>query len=268
MSAALTLLRCLRDARHGVTLHDKRLAFLLAGYGILGIHRRRLRAAWFRWITTGHPLHLALRVAGHPTRVELRNGNEADYLVACELVRGGYEVPPEPPDRVVDAGANIGLFALHAARHFPDASLVCYEPDPENFALLERNLASNAIDADLHRAGVWSRPGTLYYHARHSHTGFVDEHPPGLAIPCETPLIGPRCWLKLDVEGAEHELLPALLARGDRPAWISMEIHEHAARGEALLTLLRENGYTVTGGEDAAMDCAVVSARLDGTPRP
>lgn len=264
MSTLVTIRECLAHARHAPTPRDELLVFLLAGFGVLGAHRRRLRAWYFDWINrfAGEGvLRFTLPLHGIPTTVELRARNEADYLVACELVRGGYERPGGTPDTIVDAGANIGLFALHAARLFPEARLACYEPDPGNFALLQRNLALNHIAADLRQAALWSRSGTLYYHAQDSHTGFVDESPPGLEIPCETPSIGPRCWLKLDIEGAEHELLPALLRRGDCPEWISMEIHHHDTRGPALLDLLRENGYVVTGGDDLTVHCTVVSAR-------
>jgi FkbM family methyltransferase len=42
---------------------------------------------------------------------------------------------------IVDAGANIGLAALWFARAFPHATILCVEPDADNFALLERNTA-------------------------------------------------------------------------------------------------------------------------------
>ena len=48
------------------------------------------------------------------------------------------------PERglVVDVGANIGIFALWAARRQPDVQLLCVEPAPPSFALLQRNLGS------------------------------------------------------------------------------------------------------------------------------
>jgi hypothetical protein len=85
---------------------------------------------------------------------------------------------------------------------------------------------------------------TLYYHSRRSHTGFVSEEPSQVAIPCIRPEIGPNCWLKLDVETAEYEILPSLLHARDNPRWITMEIYHYNSRGHFLTELLSRHGYT------------------------
>jgi FkbM family methyltransferase len=45
---------------------------------------------------------------------------------------------------VIDVGANRGQFALFAARRFPDASLICFEPLPDARLRLERALGDRA----------------------------------------------------------------------------------------------------------------------------
>ena len=263
MSTLGTLSECIRETRRARTWRDKLLVFLLAGFGVLGAHRRILRGLYFNWINSfaqNGIVRLNIEVNRVPTVVELRAGNKADYLVACEFVRGSYERPASTPDTIVDAGANIGLFALHAARFFSTARLSCFEPDLENFKQLQQNLSLNEIDAELHHAGVWSMKTNLYYHAQESHTGFVDEHPPGLEIFCELPKISPHCWLKLDVEGAEYAVLPALLSKGIFPRFISMELHHRRQRGDALLEFVRTHGYRVEGPVEVDTDC--VNLRL------
>ena len=47
------------------------------------------------------------------------------------------------PMQVLDVGANIGLFALRCFDWFPDAVVTSLEPDPRNFATLERARAQN-----------------------------------------------------------------------------------------------------------------------------
>jgi FkbM family methyltransferase len=42
---------------------------------------------------------------------------------------------------IIDAGGNIGLAAFWFAQTFPEASVISVEPDPANFALLQRNVA-------------------------------------------------------------------------------------------------------------------------------
>lgn len=263
MSTVSTILRLSYHARQGVSWQDKWLAFLIASLGSLGSHRVKLHQWFIECINnlsmTGF-VQLQIRVKKRLMYFCMRQGNEADYLMGGELVRGAYEVPTFEPQIIIDGGANIGMFAIHASSYFPNAKLICYEPDSANFQQLQKNLALNHLQADIHQLGLWSTHTTLYYHAQASHIGFIDEHPPGVPIPCVFPEIQPDCWLKLDIEGAEYEVLPALLKNGQYPRWISMEIHYFDTKGETLLSLLREYGYTIKGGEDFTVDCTVISA--------
>lgn len=176
-------------------------------------------------------------------KVQLRKGNIGDYLMFGELVRGGYNLPDISPLQVIDCGANIGMFAIQAACYFPEASLTCYEPDSENFELLLRNLEINRIKADLRQKGVWSTSTTLYFHpsSNKGTFGYVDEPPPGIEMPCELPDINDNnCWLKIDVEGAEYEVVSAIMGKRVFPAHISMEIHYYDKKGKELVNLLRD----------------------------
>jgi FkbM family methyltransferase len=250
-------------ARCGARWRDQKLAFWLAGFGVIGRRRRRTRDFFFKMIErfTQHGLvRLDLRINRQLSRFEMRGANESDYLIGGELVRGSYPVPASAPEAIVDAGANIGLFSIHASRFFPKARLTCYEPDASNLAQLQKNLSLNQIQAQVEPAGVWSKDITLFYHAQTSATGYVTEQPSNHPIVCKLPAIGPECWLKLDVEGAEHEVLPALFASRDYPRWISMEIHECNVRGAALLSLLREHGYKIKGDLDLTRECITISA--------
>lgn len=263
LSTLNTIYRLAYFANQGISWKDKWLAFLMAGIGSLGTHRIRLRSYFLQWINglgQHGTVHLQLVINQNETNLLLRQGNAADYLMGGEMVRGGYDLPNFEPKVIIDGGANIGMFSVHALNHFPKAQLVCYEPDAANLQQLRKNLVLNGLHAQVHPVGLWSRKTTLYYHAVSSETGFIDEHPPGVAIPCTLPEIQPDCWLKLDIEGAEYEVLPALLQQRTYPRWISLEIHDFDTKGASLLKLLRTHGYTIQGGEDASVDCTVISA--------
>lgn len=59
---------------------------------------------------------------------------------------------------VLDCGANVGYASAYLLTRFPTATVVAVEPDPGNFALLERNLAPFGERARCVRSGLWSRP--------------------------------------------------------------------------------------------------------------
>lgn len=68
----------------------------------------------------------------------------------------------EPGATIIDAGANIGLFALYCDRVCRgECRIVCFEPIPETAALLRRNIAQLASGSriDVVEAGLTSNEG-------------------------------------------------------------------------------------------------------------
>lgn len=263
MSTLSTLLSLVHHARKGISLHDKKLAFLVAGLGVIGLHRKKIRS-WFRQqidaSDSNELILLNVRVNQTLLHLVMRHGNEGDYLMTGELIRGGYDYPDFEPKVIIDGGANIGMFAVQAATRFPKAKVICYEPDSSNFQTLNKNISLNDLQIETQPLGLWSKNCTLYYHAKTSETGYVDEIPPGIPIECALPTIEEDTWLKLDVEGAEYEILPALFEAGRFPRWISMEIHYLNERGQDIFQLLNQHNYDLIGGTDKTASCAVITA--------
>ncbi|MEM9446957.1 MAG: FkbM family methyltransferase [Cyanobacteria bacterium P01_E01_bin.6] len=267
MSTLSTLFQLSGHANQGISLRDKKVAFLIAGLGVIGHHRPKIRS-WFRQqidaVTVDNLIEVKLEIRNKNKNKQvkflMRRGNEGDYLMAGEFVRGGYQVPNFEPEMIIDGGANIGMFAIQAAHQFPNATIVCYEPDPDNFQLLCNNLKRNNFQVKTHKLGLWSKDTTLYYHTKSSETGFVNENPPGVPIRCILPQIRENCWLKLDIEGAEYEVLPTLLEQKQYPRWISMEIHDFDTKGRSIVDLLKVHNYIVEGGENEASPCEVILA--------
>jgi hypothetical protein len=64
------------------------------------------------------------------------------------------------PKVIIDGGANIGLFALQMKKQFPNAKIISIEPDPENFQLLQKNLAPYS-KVNFENAGLWNKDTQL-----------------------------------------------------------------------------------------------------------
>ena len=176
---------------------------------------------------------------------------------------GGYKVPDNlayRPKAVIDGGANIGLFALFAHATFPAINLTCYEPDKDNLVQLRRNLEANKIMAEVIPKALWSKTADLFFHPGESYSGFVNADPSPYPVSCVLPAVPDHCWLKLDIEGAEYEVLPALLNAGCRPKLISMEIHDFSRRGNQLLSLLRAHGYEWNESFQPSDQCVTICA--------
>lgn len=267
MSTPKTLVSLILRIFSSICVGSWKAAFLCGGLASMGNHRIEMR---LRFISLLHKLskdgcvQMRFKVRGKKFVFLMREGNIADYLIGGELVWGAYNPPPQKPTSIVDGGANIGMFSLLAHAYFPEVGIICYEPDKANLRQLERNFAANQISAEIVPKALWSKETTLYYHAGASYAGYVDESPPGEEIACSIARVEDGCWLKLDVEGAEHEVLPEILARGVRPAFISMEIHSNNEKGVKLVRLLEQSGYRLLNAFDPLPDCLNIEADFIG----
>jgi FkbM family methyltransferase len=119
---------------------------------------------------------------------------------------------PEPGERWLDAGANIGTFAVLTTA--AGATVTAYEPWPEHAELARRNLALNGLTARVREKAVALHRGTgrlglsrsLWRHS------LLKQRAEGLAVPVvafEDAIAG-MDGAKLDIEGAEIELLQAV----------------------------------------------------------
>lgn len=79
----------------------------------------------------------------------LLRSNSIDYWLFIEnLVLDTYKLRDLNKfkiENIVDIGANIGLFSVHAKSVWPKASLVCVEPNKDSYAILKENLNLNNL---------------------------------------------------------------------------------------------------------------------------
>jgi FkbM family methyltransferase len=128
---------------------------LLKEMGLLGKALRKTPVVRWRWLGRVYD-RLAVQlgktdsVMVGPFRVHL---DPRDQVIAKKLiVYGGFETHEiellcslvRPGDCVLDVGANIGLYSLALSRAVgPSGRVIAVEPDPDNLALLRRNLQQN-----------------------------------------------------------------------------------------------------------------------------
>ena len=211
----------------------------------------------------GEVLELRLRAGG---TLAIRGATQ-DYNVFRDVYlydEYALDSLPAPLGCVVDLGANAGYFAARAAGCAE--RVVAYEPVPENAALARRNTAPFG-HVEVVEAAVGARTGEQRLHlARAARgTGLHSIHRDGavhsdeaITVPCvsladlfERHGIERCDLLKLDVEGAEYEILfgapPDVLSSVGR---IAAEYHagggEPGFTPDALASHLEACGFAVT----------------------
>jgi FkbM family methyltransferase len=167
---------------------------------------------------------------------------------------------------IIDCGANIGVTLLEWKHRWPGAEVICFEPDPHAFRLLQMNVDRNDIPSvRCINAAVddCSATATLYGHIAaggDARGNSIDRNwgwRPGSdeqQVACQTlsPYIAGRCvdFLKLDIEGVEERVLREIANHLDRIAAIYVEVHETAASGpsnsaQRITQLLQDAGFQI-----------------------
>jgi FkbM family methyltransferase len=144
--------------------------------------------------------------------------------VVRDVLSGEYDTPYFGCGlRILDLGANVGAFALWAELRWPDSRVTAYEPDPEAFALLKRNVRGRS-GIDCVNAAVYpteAPTGALVRRAGRDVEAtlaplaaeFLAESATEERIEVATVhprLLPPADIIKLDVEGAELAILACL----------------------------------------------------------
>jgi len=120
---------------------------------------------------------------------------------------------------IVDAGANIGAFALWALRFRPKL-VICFEPSPQNAACLRKNLAVALSMGSAHviERGLWDSTGTVSFNTMCSANPgahhIADNGQGNLNVPVVSlddifsDLGVDRIdYIKMDIEGAEQRAI-------------------------------------------------------------
>jgi len=160
--------------------------------------------------------------------------------------RDEYAPPREFPlareavKTVLDIGANVGVTALYFSQIFPNAKIYAFEPAPDNFAVLQKNVA-NCPRIRAFNFALGAQDATLELYASDNPVNFggYSLHAAGsdtsrkVSIPVRNVAgvlkeigVGAVDVIKVDTEGAEWDILTAFPEPALRSAaYITGELH-------------------------------------------
>jgi len=209
------------------------------------------------------------RVAGPDVRFTHPQAFVAQYRAMFHERMYAAALGPAP--YVLDVGANYGLATIALKGEHPDAEVVAFEADPAIADVAETNIRAAGLDrVTLVRAAAWTAAGTMRFAAEGSDAGRLGDEG-GL----EVPTVRLRDWvdrdvdlLKMDIEGAEVEVLLDCADRLDRVGRLVCEYHSFAGRPQRLgelLAALETAGHRVIVTGDMAPSHPLVAAPADAS---
>jgi FkbM family methyltransferase len=212
----------------------------------------RFLILWLRGARTA-----VLTVPGVRTPLLCRTFGSDRWVVRGVFGEQQYDIAlQDPPELIIDAGANVGYASVYFANKYPNAHIIAIEPDPENCALFHRNCAAYR-NVELIQGALWtSRTDLIIENCADESWAFrVVETPAstnnsfkGFTVADILRHSGKQHidLLKLDIEGSEEQLFSS-----DYESWIGhvknmmIELHGQRCR-DVVLAATQESGFSVS----------------------
>lgn len=159
------------------------------------------------------------------------------------------------PGVILDVGANIGLAAAWFAFHNAGRPIYCFEPLPDNAAMIRRNCPSAVVT----EAAVGAEAATVNLNVDPDSvmasridcawdTNTREFEVMTLDAFAESRVIDRIAILKIDAEGMEVDILAGAGSVLSRTSYVTMETHG-GDRHESVLATLKGSGFTIHNSE-------------------
>lgn len=169
-----------------------------------------------------------------------------DEIYGSEIYR--FSVNTESP-LIVDIGANIGVSVNYFLACYPQARILAFEADPKIFNHLVRNVPADNRNVELINKAVWNENTRLNFSQEGADGGRV-EGSAGIeidAVDIREVIQGKKIdLLKIDIEGAEQQVLPACAGMLGNVNRIFVEYHSVSGcqqRLDEILKVLVDQGF-------------------------
>jgi FkbM family methyltransferase len=180
-------------------------------------------------------------------KISYRNDSELEVIYDDIFTKNTYFFATGSPEpRIIDCGGHIGLSVLYFKSLYPRARIVTFEPNPETFFLLQKNITQNnlrGVDAINMALSHEDKEDAILYVGEDFLEAWDStdtlkpdlwanmDHYRGISVRSArlSPYINRRVeFIKLDIEGAEYDVLNESKAKIGSVGAITLEYHQNA----------------------------------------
>lgn len=181
------------------------------------------------------------QLLGH--KISFSNGHEYLHGLNEIFVEEVYKQNLPNDATIIDCGANIGLSVLYYKIKFPKARILAFEPDHKNFELLSKNIRKESSpNIELHNEAVWIENTEISFEAAGNMGSKIDLKASSAvkvkARRLKDMLSKPVDFLKLDIEGAEYEVIKDIAPELGHVKNMFVEYHGNFNEGAKLTEIL------------------------------
>ncbi len=259
----------------GVGFRSKKILFLTDVLNHIGYARKKIRdriAGWLAKSAVDNELKVKVRAKNHDSYyIKYRVNDLSDYQSLGECLGGNmYTLPDYSIKYFIDAGANVGFFSVNMFGRYAIDEAISIEPNPLNVDLLKYNL-STFHNCKVLPIAVSGQDGNVVFELHTSNTGHIkgyagnyDSNDSVSVVSKKISSLIPSHWamentlVKIDIEGAEYEVIPEMFSKNIFPKVIALEIHDFLRCGGAQLAqMIADKGYKVDieGSGDSGNVC-------------
>jgi len=151
---------------------------------------------------------------------------------------------------IIDGGGHIGLFTIYAKMKYPQAKILAFEPDDSSFKLINLNVSANNLSGvKVVKSGLYNQDTILEFGSDNSDGSslYLKENTSKIKVEKLSKYIDKEVdYLKLNIEGAELEVLEDIGSKLSMVKEICIEYHGFKEIGQRLhriLEILDEYGF-------------------------
>lgn len=152
---------------------------------------------------------------------------------------------------IIDCGANMGAAVVYFKDIYPQSAVIAFEPDDQNFDLLQKN-TGHLSGVSIHKKAVWIKDGMIAFEQSGTLSSHIIENDSATAnveaVKLSAYLEKPVDFLKIDIEGAEYEVLKDIAGQLHNVKNLFIEYHglvTESAKLTEMMEILRDAGFCI-----------------------